>query len=69
MSLNLPPGCRTSDLPGWDEVWITIDLTCPDCGHTETETDACAIPGQTDVLVECPACKGRWFEPLDAGGE
>jgi DNA-directed RNA polymerase subunit M/transcription elongation factor TFIIS len=65
MSDNLPPGCSVDDLPGWSEVCISIDLTCPECGHFEEAADAYVERGDEETLVECPKCYRQWYEPLN----
>jgi len=56
---NLPPGCRESDLPGYNDIEVTIAMTCQECNSEWNEEDVPvdARDGMTtDVDGECPEC-------------
>lgn len=54
---NLPPGCKLSDLPGWNDIEVDIDFECDDCDVTWTEHDVTVDSGsECKVESVCPMC-------------
>lgn len=66
---NLPPGCKLSDIPGWNDIEMDINFDC-ECGNEWTEKDMTVDPssGGHEVEAVCPECntlvKFDW-EPYD----
>lgn len=58
---NLPPGCKLSDIPGWNDIEMDIEFQCDneDCYHEWTEPDMTVDPtsGGHEVEATCPECK------------
>jgi len=58
---NLPPGCKLSDIPGWNDVEMDIEFHCDneECYHEWTEPDMTVDPssGGHEVEAVCPECK------------
>ena len=53
---NLPPGCSVSDLPGWNDIEVTIGAYCEGCGDVEIEDVTVDSRGLCDWEAECPGC-------------
>jgi hypothetical protein len=69
---NLPPGCKLSDIPGWNEYETDVKFECDneDCYHEweEEVTVDPSISGGHDVEGTCPECKTvyvKHWEPYD----
>ena len=55
MASNLPPGCRESDIPGYN------DVDCPLCGGTGVNPDPDDVDTDEDDDIDpddCPECEG-----------
>lgn len=52
---NLPPGCRLSDLPGWNDEDVEVSVVCEKCD--EQYDDTVTVDGDgCDVESTCPEC-------------
>jgi hypothetical protein len=56
---NMPDGVTERDIPGWNDIEVSINFTCEltdDCGdwtENDVTVDAC---GGHDVEATCPVC-------------
>jgi hypothetical protein len=65
---NMPDGVTERDIPGWNDIEVSINFTCEltdDCGdwtENDVTVDAC---GGHDVEATCPVC-GELFYGEDS---
>lgn len=64
MGWNLPPGCRESDLPGYNDIEVELSFTCRECGRTfEAEATVDARGSEAEAECECGETAFSEYEP------